>query len=56
MDELMKCLNETFELMRMIPVSDTGVDAMYAARVKLRRAFQLAEKLKAEKVSADDSE
>jgi hypothetical protein len=53
MDELMKCMGEVYELMRLIPVSDTAVDAMYAARVKMRKAFQIAEELK---VKSDDSE
>ncbi len=54
MDELMKNLKEAYDLLRLIPVSDTAVDAMYAARVKMRKAFQLAEALEAEKAVAEN--
>ncbi len=48
MDELIKTLNEAYNLMRMIPVSDTAVDTMYFTRLKMQQAYQLAEKLKGE--------
>lgn len=43
MDELIKTLNEAYNLMRMIPVSDTAVDTMYFARCKMQQAYKIAE-------------
>ena len=43
MEELKKHLTQAFDLLSSIPVSGQNVDTMYAARMKLRTAFRLAE-------------
>ena len=48
MKDLMKKLEEAYNLLSNIPVSGQAVDAMYGARMKLRAAYQMAEKMIAE--------
>lgn len=43
MNELMKNLQEAYDMLSAIPVQGQNVDIMYNARVKLRIAYKLAE-------------
>ena len=54
MDDLKKNLCEVYELLKGIPVSGDAVDRMYAIRIKLRQAYQLAEANKKEKEDEND--
>ena len=52
MNEIMKNLQEAYDMLSTIPVQGQNVDVMYSARVKLRVAYKLAEeKNKSEEVS-----
>ena len=48
MDELIRELREAFDLLYTVSVSRQDVDTMASARARLRKAYQLAEKLNAE--------
>ena len=48
MDKLIAILNETYDLLRTIPVTDTAVDTMHFARVNMQHAYRLAVQLKSE--------
>ena len=56
MDELIKTLNEAYNLMRMIPVSDTAVDTMYFARCKMQQAYRIAESIANERKDDENAE
>lgn len=52
MNEIMKNLQEAFDMLSTIPVQGQNVDVMYNARVKLRVAYKIAaDKNKSEEVS-----
>lgn len=48
MKDLMKKLEEAYNLLSNIPVSGQAVDAMYGARLKIRMAYQMAETMNEE--------
>ena len=53
-NELIKNLQEAYDLLASIPVQGRNVDVMYIARTKLRSAYQLAEKQPEAEGQADD--
>ena len=56
MDELMKTLNEAYNLLRLIPVSDSAVDTMYFTRLKMQQAYRIAEEMKKAEDEAPEAE
>lgn len=53
MNEVMKKLQEVYDLLTAIPVQGQHVDVMHNVRVKLRIAYQLAEKKAEEEKKAE---
>ena len=56
MDELMKTLNEAYNLLRLIPVSDSAVDTMYFVRCKMQQAYRIAETIANERKDDENAE
>ena len=48
MNDIQKELDQAFLLLDRIPVQGASVETMYAVRVRLRRAFQMAADVKEE--------
>lgn len=53
MEDAMKELEHAWELLRTIPVTDTAVDAMAAARIHLQRVYTELKRLKSEEVNTN---
>ena len=56
MDKLITILNETYDLLRTIPVTDTAVDTMHYARVNMQQAYRLAMQMKSEAEEAPEAD